>query len=253
MGLGQFNATIIVFESTLADNWCNDEYLKPEQTTDIDLTINKGLSMAHAIKNLITATTTASMALTISAVAQVAMTSSANAQQPPSQKWFKICAKQAESDVCNVQYRVVASTGQVITSVNLFTVTGKINRRIFQVTVPTFRLIPAGVAVKIDAQKENRIPYMHCFRELCTAEIKLDDNLIKALKSGGEMVLTSTNYQNKANPIKVSLEGFTAAFDGPSIKRDELEKENQALQKQLEERAQKAREALEKAQEKATQ
>ena len=45
------------------------------------------------------------------------------------QKWFKICAKQADNDVCNVQYRVVASTGQIITSVNLFTVTGKINRR----------------------------------------------------------------------------------------------------------------------------
>jgi invasion protein IalB len=209
--------------------------------------------MAQAIKNFITATTTVSMVLAISAFAQIAMTSSANAQKPPEQKWFKICAKQAESDVCNVQYRVVASSGQIITSVNLFTVTGKINRRIFQVTVPTFRLIPAGVAVKIDAQKENRIPYMHCFRELCTAEIKMDDNLIKLLKSGGEMVLTSTNYQNKANPIKVSLEGFTAAFDGPSIQRSELDKENAALQKQLEKRAKEAREALEKAQNKATE
>ncbi|MCP4184027.1 MAG: invasion associated locus B family protein [Hyphomicrobiales bacterium] len=177
--------------------------------------------------------------------------STVNAQKPPTQKWFKICAKQAESDVCNVQYKVVASTGQVITSVNLFTVTGKINRRIFQVTVPTFRLIPAGVAIKIDAKKENRIPYMHCFREICTAEIKMDDNLVKLLKSGSQMVLTSTNFQNKLNPIKVSLEGFTAAFDGPSIKRSELEKDNEALQKQLEKRAKKARDELEKQQNKA--
>ena len=81
----------------------------------------------------------------------------------------------------------------------------------------------------------------------------MDDNLIKLLKSGGEMVLTSTNYQNKPNPIKVSLEGFTAAYDGPSVKKSEFDKENEALQKQLEQRAKKAREALEKAQNKATE
>ena len=128
--------------------------------------------MAQAIKKFITTSATASMVLAISAFAQGALTSSAIAQKPPAQKWFKICAKQAESDVCNVQYRVVASNGQVITSVNLFTVTGKINRRIFQVTVPTFRLIPAGVAIKIDAKKENRIPYMHCFRNCALPKSK---------------------------------------------------------------------------------
>jgi len=220
---------------------------------NIDSTINKGLSMAQATKNLITATTTASMVLAMSAFVQIASTSTASAQQPPVQKWFKICAKQAESDVCNVIYRIVASNGQVIASINLFTVTGKINRRIFQVTVPTSRLIPAGIAVKIDTNKENRIPYLHCIRELCTAEIKLDDNLVQSLKAGGEMLLTSTNYQNRRNPIKVSLAGFTEAYDGPPMKNADLDKENDALQKQLENRAKKVREALEKTQNKATE
>ncbi len=209
--------------------------------------------MAHAINKIITTSTTASVVLAISALTHMSSATTASAQQVPAQKWFKICAKQADNDVCNVQYRVVAGTGQIITSVNLFTVTGKINRRIFQVTVPTNRLIPAGVAVKIDAKKENRIPYSNCFRDRCTAEVKMDDNLIKLLKSGGEMLLTSINYQNKPSPIKISLNGFTAAFDGPSMKKSDVDDRNQELQKQLEEKARKAREELEKIQNKAIQ
>lgn len=177
----------------------------------------------------------------------------AQQQKQLAQKWFKVCAKQADNDVCNVQYRVVASNGQIVTSVNLFLVSGKINRKIFQITVPTNRLIPAGVAVKIDDKKPNRIPYANCFRDRCTAEVKLDANLTKILKNGGEMLLTSTNFRNKPNPIKITLNGFTAAFEGPALKKSEIDDNQKALQKQLEEKAKKAREKLEAAQKKATE
>lgn len=209
--------------------------------------------MAQNIKKFFPPTVSAALALAIAGSMQFALPSSALAQQPTAQKWFKICAKQADNDVCNVQFRVVASTGQIVTSVNLFTVTGKINRKVFQVTVPTNRLIPAGVAVKIDTSKENRLPYANCFRDRCTAEVKMDDNLIKALKSGGELLLTSVNFQNKPSPIKISLNGFTAAFDGPPLKQAEVEQDNKDLQKLLQEKAEKARKALEDAQKKATQ
>ncbi len=141
----------------------------------------------------------------------------------------------------------------IVTSVNLFTVTGKINRKIFQITVPTNRLIPAGVGVKIDAKKERRIPYSNCFRDRCTAEVKMYDNLIKLLKNGGEMTLTSVNFQNKPSPIKISLNGFTAAFDGPALQKSEVDQQNQELQKQLQKKAEDARKALEDAQKKATE
>lgn len=210
--------------------------------------------MAHTkIKFLSGRTLTLVSALVSTIAINTVTTSEAVAQQPEAQKWFKICAKQADNDVCNVQYRVVASTGQIITSVNLFTVKGKVNRKIFQVSVPTNRLIPAGVAVKIDNNKPNRLPYANCFRDRCTAEVKMDDNLVKAFKAGGEMLITSTNFQNKPNPIKISLNGFTAAFDGPPLKKSELEKDNKELQKRLQEKAEKARKALEDAQKKATE
>lgn len=179
--------------------------------------------------------------------------SSANAQEPTPQKWFKVCGKQAENDVCNTQFQVVASNGQVITSVNLFDVKGKNTQRLFQITVPTNRLIPAGVVVKVDDKKDVRIPYNNCFRDRCTANAALDDNLVKLLKSGGKMVLTSVNYQNKPNPITVSLNGFTAAYDGPPLKKPDVDAQNRKLQEELQKKAEEARKKLEEAQQKATE
>ncbi len=211
--------------------------------------------MAPKIKNYFATGLSMSMAVSLTAggIALFASQIPAYAQEATPQTWFKICAKQADNDVCNVQYRVVASNGQIITSVNLFTVKGKINRRIFQVTVPTNRLIQPGVAVKIDKRKENRMPYSNCFRDRCIAEVKMDDKLVKQLKAGKDLLLTSINFQSKPSPIKISLNGFTAAFDGPPLKKSDVDEQNQQLQKQLEERARKAREALEEAQKKATQ
>ncbi len=187
----------------------------------------------------------------IAVLAQMLGIEQADAQKIPAQPWQKICAKNANSDVCNVQYQVIASTGQIVTSVNLFTVSGNINRRFFQVSVPTNRLIPAGVAVKIDTEKENRIPYANCFPDRCIAEGKLDDNLITLLKSGGEMLLTSTNYMNQPSPIKISLTGFAAAIDGPAMKPADIKENTRILQEKLRKNAEEIGRKLEEAQEKA--
>ncbi|MCP4072710.1 MAG: invasion associated locus B family protein [Hyphomicrobiales bacterium] len=187
----------------------------------------------------------------IAVLAQMLGIEQADAQKIPAQPWQKICAKNANGDVCNVQYQVIASTGQIVTSVNLFTVSGNINRRFFQVSVPTNRLIPAGVAVKIDTEKENRIPYANCFPDRCIAEGKLDDNLITLLKSGGEMLLTSTNYMNQPSPIKISLTGFAAAIDGPAMKPADIKENTRILQEKLRKNAEEIGRKLEEAQEKA--
>ncbi len=85
--------------------------------------------MAQATKNIITTGAAYSVGFALVALFQASSLSPALAQNAPAQKWFKVCAKQADNDVCNVQYRVVASTGQIITSVNLLTIKGKTNQR----------------------------------------------------------------------------------------------------------------------------
>lgn len=185
-------------------------------------------------------------------LAAISLPSTAMAQNTTKpQGWYKACSDQGESKICNVQYQVVASTGQVITSINLAEITGKIERRVFQITVPTGRLIPPGVELKVDGKKASAMPYSFCTPRVCAAEVKLDDNLVKVLKGGGELDITSVNFQGKPNPVKVSLNGFTSAYDGEPIKRDELAKRQKELQEELAKKAEETRKKLQEAQDAA--
>ena len=164
----------------------------------------------------------------------------ASAQQPP-QGWFKVCSKQEDNDICNTQNIVTADSGQLLTAVNLIEIKGKINRKIFQVTVPIGRLIPAGVGMQIDNNKPVKLEYGICFPDRCIAEAPLTDDLLNVLKKGNKITLTSVNYQNKPNPIAVSLSGFSGALTGAGLKQSDLE----ARQKELQDAVQKRQKEFE--------
>jgi invasion protein IalB len=174
----------------------------------------------------------------------------AEAQQVP-QGWFKVCAKQEDTDVCNVQNLLMADSGQVLTGISLIEVKGKVNRRVFQISVPTGRLVQPGIGLQIDGGNTTKINYAICFPDRCIAEAPLTDEMVAAFKRGGEMTLTSINFQNQPNPIKVSLKGFTAAFDGPPLQQSDLEAKQQQLQSEIEKRREEFEQKLRAEQEKA--
>ncbi|PZO79369.1 MAG: invasion-associated locus B family protein [Mesorhizobium amorphae] len=151
-------------------------------------------------------------------------------QQDIPKGWFKACTKQQDVDICNVQQIVTASTGQLLTGISLIELKGKVNRKVFQVTVPSGRLVPPGVGLAIDGQKPQKLDYMICFPDRCVAEVQLSDQLVASFKRGNEITLTSVNFQNQPNPIKVSLSGFTGAFDGAPLQQSDLEDRQKKLQ-----------------------
>lgn len=171
----------------------------------------------------------------------------------PPQGWFKTCAKQEEADVCVVQNQITAQNGQLITAVGLISVEGKVNRKILQITVPTARLIPPGVAMQIDGGQAQKIDYAVCLPDRCTAEVALTDAMIANLKKGGEVVFTSVNVRRSPNPIKISLAGFTGAYDGQAITQSQAEERQRLLQEQMQKKAEEGRKALEAAQDAAKQ
>lgn len=177
--------------------------------------------------------------------------SAAHAQQPAAQTWVKICSKIGETDICNVKYDVITNTGQLVTGVNLLQSKGQTNRRIFQVAVPSGRYIPEGIKVQIDNGNTNTLPYSLCLPDRCLAEIQLSEGLVKALKAGGELTLTSTNFRAVKNPVKVTLKGFTAAFDGPPLKRNEVEDRQKQLEAELQKKAKETADKLKAAQDAA--
>lgn len=173
----------------------------------------------------------------------------AQAQQGAApQGWFKVCTKQEENDVCIVQNLLTAGGGQLLTAVGLITVEGKVNRKIIQVSVPSARLIPTGVAMQIDGGKPQKIDYAICMPDKCVAEAPLTDQMLASLKKGGEVVFTSVNFQRSPNPIKMSLSGFTGAFDGEPIEQSKLEERQRLLQEEMQKKADEARKKLEDAQ-----
>lgn len=177
--------------------------------------------------------------------------SSMSFAQAPTQGWYKVCTKQEDNDVCVVQNITTASTGQLLTAIGLITVTGKVNNRMLQVSVPSARTIPPGVAMQIDGGEQQRIPFSVCMPDKCVAQIQLTDAIVDSFKRGGEVVFTSVNFQRAPNPIKVSLQGFTSAFDGEPVSQSELQSRQQELQEEMQRRAQAAREKLEAAQQEA--
>ena len=156
--------------------------------------------------------------------------SAAQQQQQMPDGWFKACSKQEDVDICNVQNIMVADTGQLLTAVSLIEVKGKMNRRIFQITVPTGRMVPPGIGMQIDGGQTQKIDYVMCLPDRCIAEGQLTDNLVSAFKRGSAITLTSVNFQNQPNPLKMTLAGFTQAFDGAPLQQSDLEDRQRQLQ-----------------------
>jgi invasion protein IalB len=154
----------------------------------------------------------------------------AQQQQQLPQGWFKACSKQEDVDICNVQNIMVADTGQLLTAVSMIEVKGKVNRKIFQVTVPSGRMVPPGIGLQIDGGQTQKIDYMICLPDRCIAEVALSDQLVAAFKRGQQVTLTSVNFQNQPNPINVTLAGFTGAFDGAPLQQSDIEDRQRKIQ-----------------------
>ena len=182
-----------------------------------------------------------------------ANTALAQQRQEPPQGWFKACTKQEDVDVCNVQYLLRADNGQLLTSVNLIEVKGKVNRRVLQVVVPTGRLIPPGVGLQIDAGKTQKIDYAICVPDRCVAEVQLTDEIVASFKRGSGLTLTSVNFQNQPNPMKVTLQGFTGAFDGEPLQQADLDERQKKLEEFVNKNNQEFADKLKQAQDQAKQ
>lgn len=154
----------------------------------------------------------------------------AQQQQQQPQGWFKVCSKQQDIDVCNVQNILTAQTGQLVTGISLIELKGKVNRKVFQVSVPSGRMVPPGIGMQIDGGKAQKLDYVLCFPDRCIAEAQLSDQLVGSFKKGTIVTFTSVNFQNQQNPVKVSLEGFTGAFDGPPLQQSDVEDRQKKLQ-----------------------
>ena len=98
-----------------------------------------------------------------------------------------------------------------------------------------------------------KLDYAVCLPDKCTAEVPLTDAMIASLKKGTDVTFTSINFRRAPNPIKISLQGFGAAFDGEAISESKLAESQKSLQDSMQKKAEEARKKLEDAQKAAKQ
>lgn len=165
--------------------------------------------------------------------------------------WYKVCSKQKDIDVCNTMRNVVSDTGQYLTVVNIIEVSGATNQKRIGIQVPTGRLIPEGIKLKIDNGKEKVINYMVCNGPTCIANDVLDDALVNAMKKGKVLTVTSVNFQGSPNPIEISLKGFGDAISGPGMREQDLRAEQEKVQKAVQAKQKEIEDRMRAEQEKA--
>lgn len=142
--------------------------------------------------------------------------------------WFKLCFKEniivkkgdkpTQKDVCLTQYESFnPKNGRVLVAAAVRQIEGLPNKQ-FMVIVPHGMFLPAGVRVQIDKNKTIALPYTLCTPGGCTAELPVDDALLKQLKSGKTMRIAAvlTRIQ-KPVYFPVPLNGFEVAMNGKAI------------------------------------
>ncbi|HUG62597.1 MAG TPA: invasion associated locus B family protein [Methylomirabilota bacterium] len=169
----------------------------------------------------------------------------APATPPDAAGWVKLCGKDpaGTKEVCFVQRELRTDSGQFLASAGVRGVEGEA-RKILLVQTPVGMLIQPGMRVQVDKGKQEAAKYTICFPNACFAELPVDDAFVASLKRGNELIITTLNQAAKGVNFKLSLSGFTAAFDGPSIDTAALQRQQQQLQEELQRKAKEAQQRL---------
>ncbi|WP_245293260.1 invasion associated locus B family protein [Mongoliimonas terrestris] len=189
----------------------------------------------------------ASTLATSLAFAQAASPQAAPAAPAPAAEnaWVKLCGddKAAKKEICFVQRELRTDSGQFLASAGVRQVAGEA-RKILLVQTPVGMLIQPGMRVQIDKNKQEAAKYTICFPNACFAELPITDDFVAQMKRGNELILTTLNQQAKGVNFKLSLSGFTAAFDGPALDTAALQRQQQELQSELQRKAKEAQQKL---------
>lgn len=176
--------------------------------------------------------------------------SAANGDNP----WVKLCGEDRASkkQICFTQRELRTDSGQFLASAGVREVAGEA-RKILLLQTPVGMLIQPGMRVQVDQGKQEAAKFTICFPNACFAELPITDDFVTSMKKGGDVVLTTLNQQAKAVSFKLSLSGFTAAYDGPAIDTAALQRQQQELQAELQRKAREAQQKLIDAQRAAEQ
>ena len=160
-------------------------------------------------------------------------------------KWVKICGTDpnAKKEFCLVTQELYADTGRFIASAALRQTTGD-PKITLVAAVPLGMLLQPGLRAQVDQGKQYELKYSICFPNACYGDVEVNDELVKAMKAGGQLTITTLNQQGKTIAFPLTLVGFTKVFDGEGVDPAAGQAQLDDLSKTLKEHAEQARRKL---------
>jgi invasion protein IalB len=85
--------------------------------------------------------------------------------------------------------------------------------RLLRVLAPLGVLLPSGLGLKIDQTDIGRAGFVRCLPNGCVAEVVMDDNLVKQLRTGTSATFIIFQTPEEGIGIPVGLKGFGEGYD----------------------------------------
>ena len=120
----------------------------------------------------------------------------------------------AQHEQCALFQSVVAEDRANVTLTVLVVRTADQKMRLMRVVAPFGVLLPHGLGLKIDQTDMGRAGFVKCVPQLgCIAEVQLEDNLIKQLRTGQTATFIIFMTPEEGIGFPVSLKGFGDGYD----------------------------------------
>ena len=163
--------------------------------------------------------------------------------------WTKVCGNAGPNkQICFTTRDFVQAKDQPpLIALAVYDVKGE--DPIIRFLMPPGLLLKPGIRFSTDKGAQQEGAYTICLPNGCFAETKIKTAVVDQMKKGTTLNVVAKNSVNAEVTFAVPLAGFGKAFDGPAVDpkvlQAEQEKQQQDLQKSLEDRARQQRESLE--------
>jgi len=119
----------------------------------------------------------------------------------------------AQSEQCALMQSVTAEDRPNIGLTVIVLKTSDQKSRLMRVVAPLGVLLPSGLGLKIDNQDVGRAGFVRCLPNGCVAEVVMDDNLIKQLRTGQTSTFIIFQTPEEGIGFPMSLKGFGEGYD----------------------------------------
>jgi invasion protein IalB len=85
--------------------------------------------------------------------------------------------------------------------------------KLMRVVAPLGVLLPSGLGLKLDNQDVGRAGFVRCLPNGCVAEVVMDDNLVKQLRTGQTATFIIFQTPEEGIGFPMSLKGFGEGYD----------------------------------------